>query len=230
VFGSLLATETVGRLIAARSPSVARRSAIAAGGLYLVLGSIPVVIGLAGPVLLPSISDSEQLIPMVARELLPVALYVVFAGGLISAILSTVDSTLLIASGLMSHNVLVPLAGITRERTKVLAARGGVAVFGIAAYLLALRAEGVFELVEQASALGSAGVLVTITVGLFTPWGGPRTAMATLIGGMVAYLAASYGGFAYPFLASLFVSAALYAGGSIGGYLSAPTRQSLSAP
>ena len=214
VFGSLLATETVGRVIAARSAPVARRSAIAAGALYLGVGCIPVVIGLAGPVLLPSLGDAEQLIPTVARAILPDVFYVIFAGGLISAILSTVDSTLLIASGLLSHNVIVPLARITSERRKVLIARGGVLLFGGIAYLLAIGAEGVFALVEQASAFGSAGALVTIAVGLFTPWGGARTAMATLVGGVTVYLVASYGGFAYPFLASLATSLVVYAVGS----------------
>ena len=221
VFGSLLATETVGRVIAARSPEVARRSAITAGLLYLVIGSIPVVIGLAGPALLPSLGDAEQLVPTVARELLPTALYVVFAGGLISAILSTVDSTLLIASGLLSHNILVPTLRITSERTKVLVARAGVAAFGIAAYVLAIHASGVFELVETASAFGSAGALVTITAGLFTPWGGPRTAIATLLGAMLVYLAASFGGFAYPFLASLLAAVVLFAIGALAGGRSA---------
>jgi Na+/proline symporter len=215
VFGSLLATETVGRVIAARSPQVARNSAIAAGVLYLAVGSIPVIIGLAGASLVPALADPEQLIPTVAREFLPTALYVVFAGGLISAILSTVDSTLLIASGLLSHNVIVPLSGITREHTKVLVARAGVAGLGIIAYLVAVEAEGVFALVEQASALGSAGALVTITAGLFTPWGGPRTAIATLLGAMVVYLLTSFGGFAYPFLASLATAMAVFAAGTL---------------
>jgi SSS family transporter len=222
VFGSLLSVEIVGRVIAARSPGVARGSAIAAGVLYLVIGSIPVVIGLAGPALIPQLSDAEQLIPTVARELLPAALYIVFAGGLISAILSTVDSTLLIASGLLSHNVIVPLGGVTSERKKVLIARGGVACFGIIAYVVALESEGVFALVEQASATGSAGVLVTVTAGLFTPWGGPRTAIATLLGAMLVYLAASFGGFAYPFLASLTAAALVYLAGSAAGLLRRP--------
>ncbi len=183
--------------------------------MYLTFGSIPVIIGLAGPVLVPSLGDAEQLIPTVARTLLPDVLYIVFAGGLISAILSTVDSTLLIASGLLSHNLIVPMARVTSERRKVLIARGGVLLLGAGAYLLAIGAEGVFALVEQASAFGSAGALVTITVGLFTPWGGPRTAMATLLGGVLVYLAASYGGVAYPFLASLTVSIVVYGTGSV---------------
>jgi hypothetical protein len=56
--------------------------------------------------------------------------------------------------------------------------------------VLALHAEGVFALVEQASAFGSAGALVTITFGLFTSIGGPKTAIATLVAGMLSYLGA----------------------------------------
>src|SRR5688572_5012676 len=49
VFGSLVTTEIVGRVIAARSPAVAQRSSFMAGGLYIAIGIIPVLLGLVGP-------------------------------------------------------------------------------------------------------------------------------------------------------------------------------------
>lgn len=213
VCGSVIATEIVARVIATRTPAIARRSSLMAGGLYLLLGVIPVFIGIVGPSLVPGLADPEQLIPTVARQLLPTFAYALFAGALISAILSTVDSTLLVASALLSHNVLVPVLGVSAERTKVRIARGGVLVLGMIAYVLALHAEGVFALVEQASALGSAGVLVTVSFGLFTTLGGPRTAAATLAAGMLTYLVGSFSGAPYPFLMSLAASLATYTGG-----------------
>ncbi|MFN2566752.1 MAG: sodium:solute symporter family protein [Gemmatimonadaceae bacterium] len=214
ICGSVVATELVGRVIATRSPDVARRSSLIAGALYLAVGLIPVVVGLLGQRIVPGLADAEQLMPTVARQLLPTVLYAVFAGALISAILSTVDSTLLVSSGLLSHNLVVPLLGIRDERMKVRIARGGVVVFGCIAYALALGAEGVFALVEQASAFGSAGVLVTVCFGLFSRVGGPRTAAATLAVGMGSYLVASATGFAYPFLLSLIGSVCTYVGGA----------------
>jgi Na+/proline symporter len=89
-------------------------------------------------------------------------------------------------------------------------ARLGVALFGIVAYVLARQAEGVYALVEQASAFGSAGILVTVSFGLFSRWGGPRTAYATLAVGLVAYVGGGLAGFAYPFLGSLVLSLAVY--------------------
>jgi SSS family solute:Na+ symporter len=210
VGGSVIATELVGRVIAAKSPTVAQRSSYFAATLYISIGLIPVMIGLLGPQLAPSLADEEQLLPFIARDILPVGFYAIFAGALIAAILSTVDSTLLVASALLSHNLIVPVLGIADERRKVLVARAGVISFGVIAYVLALHAEGVFALVEQASAFGSAGALVTVCFGLFTNWGGSRTAIATLATGIVVYLAANLAGAELPFLLSLGASLACY--------------------
>ena len=203
VAGSVIATELVGRALAARSANVARRSFFLAGGLYVAFGSIPLLLGLLGPRLAPGIADAEQLIPHVARTVLPPVLYAVFAGALMSAILSTVDSTLLVSSSLLSHNLAVPILGVTDERSKVRLARAGVVLLGLVAYVLATRAQGVFELVEQASAFGSAGTLVTVVFGLFTAWGGARSAIATLVVGMLSYLVAGALELTAPFLLSL---------------------------
>jgi SSS family transporter len=217
VAGSVLATELVSRIFAAKSITVARRSSFIAAGMYVAIGIIPPLIGLVGPHVMPGLANEEQLLPELAKTVLPTALYAVFAGALISAILSTVDSTLLVSSSIMSHNLLVPIFKVTDERRKVLLARGGVTLFGIIAYLLARRAEGILELVEQASALGSAGTLVTAVFALFTNWGGARTAIATLLAGLIFYIGAVVVGSETPFLISLAVSLATYVAGALLG-------------
>ncbi len=217
VCGSVVATELVSRVIAARSPEVARGGTLAAGGLYLAVGLIPVGVGLVAGGIVPPLADTEQLLPAVARTVLPPGLYVLFAGSLVSAILSTVDTTLLVSAGLASHNVVAPVLGIVADRRRLQLARGGVVVFGVLAWGLAARAEGVFALVEQASAFGSAGALVVVCFGLFTTWGGAGTALATLVGGLAVYLGATFGGAPYPFITSLAAALALYvAGAAIG--------------
>lgn len=221
VCGSLASSEVISRVIATRTRTVAHRSSLAAGALYITIGSIPVAIALLGQHLVGSIAHPEQLLPTIARDALPTILFAVFTGGLVSAILSTVDSTLLVASGLLSHNLVVPLARITDERTKVRVARGGVLLFGLIAYVLALNADGVFVLVEQASAFGSAGLLVTVLFALFTPWGSARTAAATLLGGITVFVLATAAGVATPFLASLGASLLLW---GVGCAVNAATR------
>lgn len=206
VIGSLTATEVVSRVIAARSGEVARRASLGAGALYIALGLIPLAVALLATQFIGALPEAESVLPAVARELLPPLLFAVFAGGLVSAILSTVDSTLLVASGLLTHNLIVPLARVTREGRKLWIARAGVIAFGVLAYLLALSTSGVLALVEQASALGSTGIVVTVLFGLFTSLGSPRTAGATLVIGLVSYVGGVVAGLETPFLASLALS------------------------
>lgn len=192
VMGSVMAAELVARVIAMRSPQVAQRSCYSAAGIYLAIGLIPLTLGLAGASLMPGLDDPEQLLPRLAQEHLPGILYMVFAGALVSAILSTVDSALLVAAALVSHNGIVPLVPHVGERTKVRIARVCVAGFGVLAYVMALHAEGVYHLVEQASAFGSAGIVVVVVFGLFSRRGGSPSATAALVSGVAVWVVGHY--------------------------------------
>jgi Na+/proline symporter len=210
IMGSVVATELVGRVIATRSPAHARNTPIMAAAIYLGAGILPLLIGLSAASFGLQLADAEQVVPTVARELLPTFAFAAFVGAIISAILSTVDSTLLTASGLLSHNLIVPIAKISSERGKLIVARAGVLVFGVVAYSLALTAEGVYDLVETASAFGSSGALVVICFGLFTSFGGARAALATLLVGTLAYFALSFTDVPAPFLFSVALALITY--------------------
>ncbi|MBX7258346.1 MAG: sodium:solute symporter family protein [Candidatus Hydrogenedentes bacterium] len=211
IFGSMLAQELIARTLAAKSPSVARYSAFAASGLYFFVACVPLLLGLIGPSLVPGLEDSEQFLPTVAQKLLPTFMYVLFAGALISAILSTVDSALLAASALVSHNLIVPLLPNATDKKKVFIARATVAFFGLIAYVMAFRAEDIYDLVETASAFGSAGAFVVVVFALFTRFGGSITAVATLIVGCTANGIAEYMlELDYPYLMALAASLVTY--------------------
>ncbi|MCC5904865.1 MAG: sodium:solute symporter family protein [Balneolaceae bacterium] len=190
--GSVVAQELVARVIATRSPKVARRSSITAGSMYLGFGLIPAFIGLVGLHLVPGIEDSEQIIPIMAQTYMPTVLYIIFAGALVSAILSTVDSALLVASSLVSHNIVVKSRPDMPEKKKVGWARIFVVVFGIVAWFIATNAEGVYDLVVDAAAFGTAGIFTIVVFGLFTKTGGKYAAAATLITAMTVWLSATY--------------------------------------
>lgn len=209
--GSVVAQELVSRVVAIRTPPMARRCCFAAGGVYLAVGLIPVFVGLAAVRLLPGLHDADQVLPRVARAYLPTGLYILFAGALVSAILSTVDSALLAASGLVVHNLIVARRPDMPERRKLLVNRAGVLAFGLVAWAIAVSSDSVFGLVEQASAFGGAGVLVIVFAGLFTRFGGARAALACLVAGLVVWLAAEAAHARAPFLLSLAASLLAYA-------------------
>lgn len=192
VCGSLLAVEMLSRIMGCRTAETARNATLLGAAIYLGVGLIPVAIGLAGPTLAPNLEEPEQVVALLAQQHLSAFLYVLFAGALISAILSTVDSCLLAAGSLVSHNVIVQLAPALSERAKIWSARSCVIVFGVLAYLIALSAGGIYELVATASAFGSAGIFVVGLFGLFSNFGEARSAYASLTAGVLVWVAGEY--------------------------------------
>jgi Na+/proline symporter len=210
VTGSMLAAEILQRMIAARSPGAAKWGTLGGAALYVLIGLIPVYLGLAGPALLPGLDQPEQLVPSLAQRYLGPVAYVLFAGALVSIILSTVDSALLAAGGLVSHNLVAPVLRLG-DRGRLLAARLSVLGFGVVATLLALGADTVYDLVETASAFGSTGVFVVSLFALFTRIGGPAAAYASLGTGLGVWAWGVYvAGWTAPYLTSLAVALAAY--------------------
>jgi Na+/proline symporter len=192
VCGSLLAVEMLSRIMGCKTAATARNATLTGAAIYIAVGLIPVTLGLAGPTVAPGLEEPEQLVALLAQQHLSTFLYVLFAGALISAILSTVDSCLLAASSLVEHNLIVPLKPTLTDRQRILTARIGVAAFGVLAYVIALYAEGIYELVSTASAFGSAGIFVVGLFGLFGRVGGPASAYSALVAGIVVWAAGEY--------------------------------------
>lgn len=192
VCGSLAAQELVSRILAARCPGTARRASILGGGMYVLVGLMPVFLGLVGETILPGIAEPEQFLALLARKHLAPLWQVMFLGALISAILSTVDSTLLAAAALVSHNVILPLRTGWSEKQKVNLARIGVVVFGVLAMVLAWQSDSIHELVQSASSFGSPGIFVVTVFGLFVKAGGPRAARWALWTGALVWCAGTW--------------------------------------
>ncbi|MGE5242327.1 MAG: sodium:solute symporter family protein [Bacteroidota bacterium] len=192
ILGSALAQELIAVVLASHTPRVARRASLTAGGIYLVFGLIPVFIGLIGARLVPDLAQPEQLLPQVAQKYLSTLPFIVFAGAIISAILSTVAGALLAAAALTSHNLVVPLRPQLSAHAKVRVARICVVVGGVLAYVLARHAEGIYNLVEEASAFGSAGIFVAAVIGLFSSFGHVRAAYGALIAGTGTWITGDY--------------------------------------
>ena len=184
IVGSLVAQEAISRFLGAKSASTARNAGFVAAGLYFVFAMIPALIGLIVGNMDLNLAYDDAFLPTLAEELMPPALFVIFIGALISAILSTVDTTLLAVSGLVTRNIIDPLTPAATDRQRLAIARLVTAIAGIFAYVLATGGDTIYGLVEAASSWGSAGIAVTVLIGLWSGFGGPRAALAALIAGV----------------------------------------------
>lgn len=184
IAGSLFTQEIISRAVACKTPAVARRGALLAGTIYLVLGTIPVLLGLVARGVLPPTDSVEQVLPLLSRHVLGELGFVIFAGTLVSAILSTVDSALLAGGALIVQNVVSKRAASLSDAARLRLTRWCVASLGVIAFVVAMFGASVHALVQESSALGSAGLFVAGLLGLFTRFGGARAALGSLsIGG-----------------------------------------------
>ena len=216
VCGTIVAVELISRFLGARTARIAGRATIAGGLIYLTIGLVPVFLGLIGPTLLPNVPDPEQIVAKLAEVYLPGLLYIVFIGAIISAILSVVHSALHAPAAQISHNLLEVMVPDLTDRGKLWAVRATVLVLSIVAFAISFSSEGIKELVETASAFGSAGVFVATLFALFTRFGGPLSAYASVGAGMIVWAVGKYGlGLATPYLFGLLAALAGYIGAAL---------------
>jgi SSS family transporter len=218
ICGSLVAVELISRFLGARSASVARTGTVAGGLMYLAVGLIPVFLGLAAahlfkvnPEFKATFSQSEQVVSALAQHFLPQWNYVVFAGALISAILSTVHSALHAPASQVSHNIVAKLLPRLDAKGRLLAVRLTVVALSIVAFVLALTSERIKDLVEIASAFGSAGVFVAAVFGIFTSIGGPASGLGSIVVGVAVWAAGRFAlNWKAPYIAALLCSTIAY--------------------
>ena len=181
--GNIPGQDVLQRVFSSRSEQVARRACLIAGGLYLGLGAIPVVLGLASRLLLPGY-EGDMLAALGRILFSPLA-----ALGLIllvvSALLSTVDSALISAASVLAQNLLrhpLPRVGLLRL------SRLSVLMVGAASLFYAFRGLSAYSLLEDAYELTLVGLFVPLTAGLFSKRGGRFAALTSMAGGTVLWI------------------------------------------
>ena len=149
--GNLYSQDLIQRIFASRSARVAVTACVSAGVLYIVLGMMPVVLGLAGSVVLGD-DVTGSVIPALAAKFLSPTMSVVFVLTLMSAVMSSVDSGLLAPASVMAQNLLKPMLG---ERVGALnLVRWCVAFVTLCSVGFAVSGQGAFELLQRSYSVG----------------------------------------------------------------------------
>jgi len=171
---------------------VPKSGAIAMGWTLLSYWGAP-FIGIVGLAILgPDLADPEQVMPLLAKALMPGWIAGLMIAGATAAMMSTADSQLLVASSAMVEDIAVRLFGIqaTQARLLLFSRLATIVVAGTALYLAWI-------------SLGSSGIVdATVTyawTGLGASFGPPllfalwwkRTTFAGALSGMVGGMTAT---------------------------------------
>ena len=190
--GSIVSVELISRFLGASSARAARNGTVIGGGMYLALGLIPIFLGLVGPSLVKGLTETEQIVPKLAEAYMPGIAYALFLGALVSAILSVVHAALHAPASQLSHNIIVRLIPTLSPGGRLWSVRLTVLALSVVAYLLSLTVERIKDLVETASAFGSAGAFIVVVFGVYTRFGGPASAVTSLLAGILMWAWGKY--------------------------------------
>ncbi|MEZ5853580.1 MAG: hypothetical protein R3D67_02105 [Hyphomicrobiaceae bacterium] len=185
--GSIVAVELISRFLGSRTASIATVGTVTGGLMYLAVGIFPLFLGLIGPSLIKNLVQTEQIVPKLAETYLPPLAYALFIGALVSAILSVVHAALHAPAAQLSHNIVTRVVPGLSDRARLRVVRLCVLALSMVAYGLATSVDRIKELVELASAFGSAGAFVVAIFGLFTRFGGSGAAITALLAGSLVW-------------------------------------------
>ncbi len=155
VFGGIAWQVYFQRVLAAKTPAVARNLSLVAAGVCIVAALLATLIGMAGHQIdwtalgaerLPD-ADAGLILPYVIRYATPPTVAMLGLGAIATAVMSSVDSSVLSAASMATWNVYRPLVAPdapTEAVTRVI--RRCILLVGLAALLLALRVQSVYAL------------------------------------------------------------------------------------
>ncbi|MCA9708282.1 MAG: sodium:solute symporter family protein [Myxococcales bacterium] len=181
MLGNLPSQELAQRIMAARSADTARRACILAGVLYVGLGTVPALVGVAAPLLLPA-GQHQAVLQALALKLLSPALVVLFVISIVSVVLSTLTSGLLAPATTLAHNLVrhyVP------PRVSTLAiCRGCVVLVLVCSIGVAMWGADAYEILEASYAIGLVGMFVPFVAGIYGVQASDRAAVLSMLAGM----------------------------------------------
>jgi SSS family transporter len=159
---------------------------------FLFVYALLVPIGLYARAILPGITDSDQVVPMllVNPEFFHPAISAFMLVALVAAAMSSVDSVLLVMAATFHRDLVGLVRPAASERAAVRATAAYVAVFALITTLIALNPPGgIVSLTSFSGSLYAACFFPALLFGLFWERGNGRAALASMVAGLVVLLA-----------------------------------------
>ncbi len=187
--GSVSTPEKVTRLYAMRNMKTIRRAILLTILVVTIINLLVFILGLSGMVLFPTLPSGDLAMPIIAKAVLPTFIGTLMLAAITSAMMSTVDSLLLVAGSALSEDIyssLIKPRASKKERLKV--ARLGIFIVGVIPLILIISGIGEGELIQFIvvlfSALMASGFFVPVVIGVWWRGASKQGAIAAMIGGV----------------------------------------------
>jgi SSS family solute:Na+ symporter len=155
------------RLFCARDGRVARSSAMWTALLMIPFALAITIIGMGASALYPQINP-DQAFPMVIKDMLPPFLGGLVLAALLSAFMSSADTTLLSASTILTVDIVARCWPALHQRKTLSFTRYGVVLLGAISLLLALFVHGdIYNAIFFAFSIFTAGVILPVIAGFY---------------------------------------------------------------
>jgi len=201
------------RFMALKDPRKMRRAAVI-GIVWSVLAMAgAIAVGLIARVMLVELGDKDHAMPSLALRLMHPGIAGVMIAGAVAAMMSTVDSQLLVAASAVEQDIYIRLlGGGARGKSAVWIGRITILILGAAALPIAWGGQSVLAKVLDAWGLLGAGLGPVVTLGLLTRRANRHGALAGMIAGVCTV-------YFWGEIAPIFHAGELFATGLIPGFV-----------
>jgi Na+/proline symporter len=195
MLGSVPQQDVFQRVTSAKDARTARNGTIIGGTLYFLFAFIPMYLAYSATLVDPQTTaklleeDSQQVLPNLVLNHMPLFAQVMFFGALLSAIMSTASGALLAPSVTFTENIMRPMFRHWTDKQFLWAMRMVVIGFSCVVLVFALNSDAnIFKMVENAYKVTLVTAFVPLAFGLAWKRANVQGATLAIILGAIAWL------------------------------------------
>jgi Na+/proline symporter len=192
--GNMTGQDLGQRMFSAKSAKTAQWGCYLAGLGYLVVGSIPVFLGLTASQTMGAFNGS--VIPNLIKNFLDPISAVILTVTIISSVISTITSALLAPSSVLSHNFLKQ---IFTGQSVLKLCQYSVVIVTLVSVLVAFMGEDVYGLLESSYTIGFVAFFPAVTIGLYSKKLNEKAILLTICLATIVWLPELFGYEQIPF-------------------------------
>jgi SSS family solute:Na+ symporter len=185
---AIAANSVIQRALSARTEMVAQNSFLIAAVAYVIIGVIPIMLGMVASVSMPGAEDPNAILTDIAVAHMQPVFVVLFVGAILSSIMSTSDSILLSSASIISTNLLPRVVKDPEDELRLTVTRWSIPFVALAASYIAFGAERVVEVLIQSAAPLLAMTIVPFVLCFWWEKANRFGALGGIFGGLIGWL------------------------------------------